>query len=288
MKSRSPAKSKSRGPHRQLRSAKPPTAPASAACVAPPVALNSDEFVALARREAAVAGRVLEACYRDFLSSESGFVAIDGGAYNGYNVDRLASIEGCRAVVAVEAAPAAAERLRALGAPKFGEIVVVEAAIQADSSVDTSPYQLSSSHPSYSGIRPIWDYLPEIIYSTQEVAATTIDKVVADAKDAVQFINLDLEGGEFAALRGATATLTAGRPIVAMDNSIHAARVGGFTRADFYNFLQKSGYVPLTFWGEAMNLDNEFAFWYAWAVPEEKADVLSRIAASHVAEAMRG
>jgi FkbM family methyltransferase len=208
--------------------------------------------------------------YTRLAERNASFVAVDGGAHKGFHTKRLAAIPNCRKVFAIEAAKEWADGLDRLRLPN---VEVVNAAIQEDPVREEVVFRLSPTHPGRSGILPIWANDPTVEYVDVPVAATTIDRI-CDGQQ-VDYIKLDLEGGEFRALQGAIKTLTTGRPWVTFENSTRAEKVGGYSQDEFRSFFGFAGYTLLTLWGEDYTPENAFSFWYAAAAPVELRDAVS-------------
>jgi FkbM family methyltransferase len=209
--------------------------------------------------------RIMAKTYQTLAVMNPEFVALDGGAHKAHHTRQLAALPNAVKVFAVEASDTLASALEAMRMPN---VEVINAAIQDDPACEEVVFRLSSSHPGRSGITPIWKDDQSVQYIDVRSRATTIDRICAGHK--VNFIKLDLEGGEFRALQGATQTLAAGRPWIAFENSNRARKVGGFSQQEFYDFFTANGYALMTFWGEAYTPDNEFSYWYAAAAPVEQ------------------
>jgi FkbM family methyltransferase len=210
--------------------------------------------------------KVMARTYTKLAEGLNAFSALDGGAHKAYHTRQLAALPNRRKVYAVEASESLATGLRAMQIPN---VEVVCAAIQQDPACNEVVFRLSDSHPGRSGILPIWKDDASVHYTEVRAAATTIDRICEGQP--INFIKLDLEGGEFRALQGGAKTLAAGRPWIAFENSIHARKSGGFTQQEFYDFFAANGYDLLTFWGEAYTPTNEFQYWYAAAAPVEQS-----------------
>jgi FkbM family methyltransferase len=198
------------------------------------------------------------------------FTALDGGSHKGYHAKRLADLPNCRKVFAVEASSEWAQRLAEQRRPN---IQVINAAIQDDPACNDVVFKLSPSHPGRSGIMPIWIDDPAVTYVDVSVPATTIDRICEGEK--IDYIKLDLEGGEFRALKGAVNTMATGRPWMTFENSRRAPETGGYTLQEFRDFFTRAGYVAMTLWGEDFTPENQSSFWYAAAAPIEQRDAVS-------------
>ena len=209
------------------------------------------------------------------------FCAIDGGAHTGYHTTRLAALDACRKVVAVEADPFTVEKLRKNVDRQSDEIrakiEIVQKAIQEDPDRATVQWMSSSSHPGRSGVSSIWQKDETVIFREQMSAeATTIDKLAVNLPAPVKMIKLDLEGGDYMALRGGAKTLERDRPLVVLENSIRAPGIYGFTIEDVQAYLDSVGYVAVTFAGEVATKETWFDFWEIWAAPRDVAPQLGK------------
>jgi hypothetical protein len=141
---------------------------------------------------------------------------------------------------------------------------------------------LSDSHPGRSGISSIFQFDEAVSFRTVTVPATTIDAFTKERPYPVRFIKLDLEGGEFNAIRGGLTLLREDRPVIAMENSVYAPQLGRFTVQEYFDTFAAIDYVPITFLGERMTHENMFDMWYAWAAPAEVTDDLCGLIGQHV------
>jgi hypothetical protein len=131
----------------------------------------------------------------------------------------------------------------------------------------------------------LWDAIDkDVIYRQIEVPATTIDRLVRDREvDRVDFIKLDLEGGEYKALRGAENVLRRDSPVFVMENSVHAAKQGGFLETDPFDFLNDCGYELLAPNGSIVLRNSPFPFWYLFGIPSARlTEVKPRLEAAYL------
>lgn len=222
-----------------------------------------------------VAEEIIAEVYSRMSGRWDGATAVDGGANNGFHTLRLAALSTVETVIAFEPHPETVNILRErLGrSPDGGKVRVVQAAIQADPKVHEISFAVSAAHPGRSGINPIMAQYGTTFESRLIVAATTLDAECADAPN-VRFLKLDLEGGEYAALRGGAAMLAHHRPVVVFENSRGSPEANAYTIDDLLGLLAKAGLIPLTMFGERMNAGNQSDFWYAWAFnPETDPDL---------------
>lgn len=254
--------------------------------------MSFEAFKAICRSQLMQVEVAIVAIYMAELPPSEAFSAIDGGAHTGYHTVRLADIGHCAAVVAIEADPFTVEKLhrnveRQTDAVR-AKITVVQKALQEDQDRETVQWMSSSSHPGRSGVSSIWQKDNAVIFRDEMSAeATTIDKLSKDLPAPVRMIKLDLEGGDFMALKGAEETLRRDRPLVVFENSVRAPGIYGFTIADVISYFDSVDYVPVTFAGEIATEETWFQFWEMWAAPKADAERLAsrlRAVTAHIVE----
>jgi FkbM family methyltransferase len=153
----------------------------------------------------------------DFLTREAHGVAWDIGAHIGYF--SLVLARRADRVVAVEALPAHAARLRRNVALNDAPIDVVEAAISSSQGRATLEIAAEGGMSRLAGSDGIRD--AEIIDSV-EVTCVTLDSLLAD-HGSPSLVKIDIEGAETEALRGAAAVLDT-RPVILCDIHSESAR----------------------------------------------------------------
>lgn len=235
-------------------------------------------FVQQARNEGSRIEVLIKAFYCDHLLAPTDN-AIDGGSHSGYHTIPLARQLTEGKVVAIDANAAMVGKLRAK-IENIPNIILEHAALQADSGTESITFNVSTSHLGRSGISRIWD---KIAPGTVEYApptpvpATTIDKLVTKhAFGTLRFIKLDLEGGEFNAIRGAIETMSTLRPVFVTEHSVKAPEVNGFSVADYFEYMASLNYVVLAPSGKQVTASNPFPFWYVFLVPAEMQSDVTR------------
>ena len=202
---------------------------------------------------------VLESIYRNFL--REGELAIDGGANRGRHTMPMAHCVGDSGkVLAREAIPNLAIALRS--ATESSPVEVFTRALSFEEGHVKFAY--CTDRDWRSGIHArafISSMNTEII----EVDAVTIDGLVEGQQKQVSFIKLDLEGGEFGALKGARKTLDKDRPLVVLEHGgVEGAKLYGYTNEEYFHYLADCGYVVFDLLGRQMTLE-EFKhpkIWY--------------------------
>ncbi|MEL6285333.1 MAG: FkbM family methyltransferase [Pseudomonadota bacterium] len=225
-------------------------------------------FTAACRARTVNYEHVIEAVYRrDSVNWAPGYV-VDGGAHKGLHTLPLATLAPVETVLAFEPGEEAHAVLvkRIASDPNRAKIRLIKAAIQDDPGRDTVTFHVSTNHPGRSGINPILRRNRDThSLDPLEVPATTLDQSVAGLEGRCGFIKLDLEGGEFNALKGARDLLRRDKPLILFENGRHAPEIGGYTRGGFLRFLDRMGLVVITAFGDVGTPRNMRDFWYAWA-----------------------
>ena len=81
-----------------------------------------------------------------------------------------------------------------------------------------------------------------------------LDELVYNAEKRLSYIKLDLEGGEFDALLGASTLLLKTRPVIVFENSLnHSANLYNYSEKDFFDFFTKVNYGLLDFFGNHLS-----------------------------------
>ena len=103
-----------------------------------------------------------------------------------------------------------------------------------------STFQYNHSHPAYSGILKREypsdsDRVEEITIQTD-----TLDNVVAalDNLAGISLIKIDVEGGEFGVLQGATQTISNYKPLVVFEHGLGASDFYNTKPKDIFNYFQ--------------------------------------------------
>ena len=174
--------------------------------------------------------RLLTVNYRRYLSP--GGVVIDAGAHNGMHARRFRRYVRPAQLILVEPIPALAEGLRR----EFGrhrDVTVREVALSTDPGSAT--FVVNESSPGESGLRN--RHANDVSHPTHEIDVwlERLDDWVIDAP--VDFIKIDVEGGELDVLRGASELIDRDRPLISIEFGPKTAAVYGHTTADLLAFL---------------------------------------------------
>lgn len=227
------------------------------------------EFRALCQEQGMLPEHIIQGLYRALLAPTD--TAVDCGAHKGFHTRPMAECCSNGHVVAFEGLPHLAEQL-VKRFEKRPNVVVRNCAIQDDPELTTLQFQYVADRPGRSGINSATINTGgdnEYSFELLEVRASTVDAeldALGTKLDSVKFVKLDLEGGEFAALRGMSRVLKEGQPVVAFENGFHAASRGGYNEQDVQDFFADLGFATFTIFGEQFETPNH-DFWYAFAAP---------------------
>ncbi|MEN9394493.1 MAG: hypothetical protein RL362_714 [Bacteroidota bacterium] len=162
-------------------------------------------------------------------------VSIDVGCHKGEVLEWMIELSPRGNHFAVEPLPHLAERLRL----QFGEKVqVVQKALS--SQVGETSFQYVKNAPAYSGIlkRRYDTAIPDI--QELHVEMTTLDEMVG--KEKIDFIKIDVEGGEYAVLQGAKQTIQKHLPTVVFECGKGATEYYDTTPQMIFDWWDEAGY----------------------------------------------
>ncbi len=162
-------------------------------------------------------------------------VTIDVGCHKGEVLEWIIELSPMGNHFAVEPLPHLAEKLRS----QYGSKVrVVEKALS--SQIGETSFQYVKNAPAYSGIlkRRYDTAIPDI--QELHVEMTTLDEMVGNEK--IDFIKIDVEGGEYAVLQGAKLTIQKHQPIVVFECGKGATEFYNTTPQMIFDWWDDAGY----------------------------------------------
>lgn len=195
---------------------------------------------------------IIEAIYTTVVSA--GDSVIDGGANRGRHLFTLSSLVGeTGCAVGFEAIAPLAEQLSLeAGRRNFLQTVVVGKALGVG--VGATEFVWVSSNDGFSGLRQrdgISDNdKSSIMPVTVEITTIDVELAKLSVKHPVRFIKLDLEGGEYDALRGGFQTLLRDKPLVVLENGREsAAQLYGHSKDQWFEFFRSADYKTFDLFG---------------------------------------
>lgn len=213
---------------------------------------------------------IIQRAYEALL--KTGDVAIDGGSHLGSHTIPMARKVAPEGRVYAfepvhELVKALRERIRSECPELTGVVHLHEIAISDHRGVDEF---LVAADPAYSGLRERV-YPHEMPLDRRKVLVDTLDHLVPSSP--VRFIKLDLEGGEFHALKGARNILKRERPAVVFEyDRFNTPRFYRYEHADLLRFFADLNYQILDIIGtpfEHEELWQAATLWYYFALPRE-------------------
>lgn len=247
------------------------------------------EFEVLCRKRGAqpdaLFEEMIERVYRRRLAERPGS-AIDLGAHKGRHLFPLADAVGEGGVVCgFEPIPELAESLMSQ-VDRARNVIVFPYA--AGAALQQTQFTVVANAPAYSGLRERRIFNPSVAAA---MSVRTIPVIVVPLDTALRafsgfaVMKLDLEGGEFDALRGARSLIARDRPWIVLEHGWHAAETYGYARDEFFAFFEALDYEVTDCLGAPFDADAESFPWYLWATPVgDDAREWIREAASTVTE----
>jgi len=135
---------------------------------------------------------------------------IDVGAHYGNILCHMIEIAPLGKHYAFEPLPHLARKLT----ERYPGVVVHEAAVS--DAPGESEFLFVENDPAYSGLRRRIYYRPDPKIRTIHVPVVTLDEVIP-RDEKIAFIKLDIEGGEFHAIKGGVETIGRGKPIIVFE-----------------------------------------------------------------------
>ena len=192
---------------------------------------------------------IITAVYSNIL--KPGDFALDGGANHGVHTGPMSACVGRKGLVAaVEAMPELAATLAAKW-KKPGNVRIVQAALGAFEG--ETDFVFVPQADGYSGRKQQSNIPATALEGVRKltVAQSTIDHIIAQmVRYDLRFMKLDLEGGEYDALRGAGDAMGRCRPLIVFENGRgRAAELYGYDREQWFALFAQHGYQVFDLFG---------------------------------------
>ena len=214
---------------------------------------------------------VLEARYSAWI--RPGDTVLDVGAHIGRHLSRFAELVGANGqVIAFEPLPCAYAGL----VTKFTSphIQLHNIALAAESGVQE--FVFNEAYPEESGLRErIYNSDSSGHLSTFSCRVETLDSVIPGLGniDRIDYIKLDIEGGEIDCLNGAREILNRFRPVISVEYGAPAYSAYGHTKSTLYKFAYENGYILYDLYlnslasPDAWDLACDSVYWDYFMVP---------------------
>lgn len=158
---------------------------------------------------------------------------VDVGAHRGDILRHMVAIAPAGAHHAFEALPHLATGLRG----RFPGVRVHQMAVSDSSGI--ADFQHVENDPAYSGLRRRLYDRPDPQVVTIRVPVATVDEVIP-AGQRIAFMKIDVEGGEYHAIKGAVRTIHQWRPVIVFEAGRRSTGQYGVTATDVYDLVTKT------------------------------------------------
>jgi FkbM family methyltransferase len=216
---------------------------------------------------------IIQSVYERLLAP--GDTAIDGGASVGRHTFPMArKVVPYGAVFAIEPLRRFAWLLRAKALvrhPQLRRVIRIREVALSNSS-GTAEF-LEAEEPAYSGLRPRIYPRSDMRVRKRRVRVDRLDNLIPPSSP-VRFLKLDLEGGEFDAMRGGIRLIETHRPVIVFEyDRRYTPEFYGFQHADLLEFFEHLGYRLVDILGipfDDRSLWDAAEVWYYVALPRER------------------
>lgn len=241
-------------------------------------------FHAKAESEGPDVGLLFEATVRRIYERwlKPGDRAVDGGAHKGVHLLPMArAVSRSGFIYGFEPIPDLAAKLeKRLKAEGVRYVSIRRKALSDTKGIAT--FRLFANRPAYSGLKRRQSSFSDEEGGLQEVPVkkTTLDREIPFFRS-IHAIKLDLEGGEFHALKGAKRILKRSRPLVVFENGRQAAaNIYGYTADDYFQYFDAVGYDVYWLSGEHF-IQQDWRLnrkcWEFVALPREEAGFATQL-----------
>lgn len=236
-------------------------------------------------RDSKIVGKICEQViieiYSRILTANS--IALDGGANVGWHTFGMAKMATSGHIYAIEPLPVLCAILRRRAKKYDSVVTAIEAALsdydgRAQFTYFDGPNNNHPDHPHWNaGVSALIAPARHLSMSHQmiQVTVTTIDSLFSKLPSRLDFIKLDIEGGEFHAIKGGIRTISRLRPFIAFeDGGPGIGQLYGYAPSDFTAMIAAAGYELCDAFGARYSLENWLARdrwrpFYTLAIPQE-------------------
>jgi len=198
----------------------------------PPKVHGGDDgkLVAVNDRNADYDWQTIEVMFRVLRRNSN---CIDVGAHVGDILHHMINIAPRGRHYAFEPLPHLAQKLT----EKFPQVVVHQAAVSDKSG--ESEFLFVENDPGYSGLRRRLYDRPDPKITPIRVRVVTLDEMIPP-DEKIAFIKIDIEGGEFHAIRGGIETIRRCKPVIVFEGSSRSTGQYGVKPDDLYLFVEQA------------------------------------------------
>ena len=158
---------------------------------------------------------------------------VDMGAHTGDILRHMVAIAPDGSHRAFEALPHLAAELR----KRFPAVLVHQVAVS--DSRGEADFQYVENDPAYSGLRRrVYDH-PDPRVLTIRVPVATLDELIPTG-ERIAFMKIDIEGGEYHALKGAVSTIRRCQPVIVFEAGSKSTGQYGVSPADLYALVSET------------------------------------------------
>jgi len=215
---------------------------------------------------------VLERSYRIFVGKKRNI--LDIGGHRGRHADIfIVDLESTNVVVFEPLVTQCTELQRRFAA--YSNVRVINAAVGREDG--TSRFVINRNAPEESGFRRR-KYNNEASAEIEETQVAVVSLDSLDLGFKVDYIKIDVEGGEIDVLEGARGVLARDRPILSVEYGYSSYSVYGHRAEDLYNLAAKNSYVLSDLFGNLYsNVDSwlqcvDRYYWDYLMLPRERAE----------------
>lgn len=227
---------------------------------------------------------ILRDNYRSFLAA--GSVVVDVGAHVGEHLESFLDIawpDG--SVLAFEAIPSLATDLRQRFSDKNRILEVHNVALSDYEG--KSEFVFAEGTPGESGLKERRFNCPEFARPRKiEVEVRRLDDCVGSLSR-LDYMKIDIEGGEVDCIKGGLATIQRYRPIISTEYGEASYSVYGYQQRTLWELAQSIGYTCFDIFGNRLETADAWCaacdevYWDYFLIPREKLDFFeSRVAGS--------
>jgi FkbM family methyltransferase len=206
-----------------------------------------------------------------------GDVALDVGVNRGDHLLQMAPAVGPTGlVIGVEASPQMVELTRsfltASGLHRLRNVILHNVAVGEKEG--TANFHFVKSQPGLSSLADrevAHQYEVEIF----ECPVTTVDKLMTDVKQRINFAKFDIEGAEYHALKGATRIFKRDRPPLVFEFDQRSPEYFNYRCEDLIQLFSDADYTIQDFFGFSYSTPEDLmdsGVWNYFAAPSEKID----------------